>query len=84
LEARELNIIDASNLIESTISLETINNDFDGLDAIINDSLIFSKKIELDEVADFIKDHRKQLIPKRVDSNPITHSDFSVKLFYRK
>lgn len=85
LEAKELNIIDASNLIEGTIkSLENINKDSDGLDTIIDAALIFSKKIELDPVADFNKNHRKRLIPKRVDSNPMTQSDFSLKLFYRK
>jgi len=45
LEAKELNIINASNLIEGTIkSLENINKDSDGLDTIIDAALIFSKK----------------------------------------
>ncbi|KAL4083558.1 hypothetical protein QTP88_028874 [Uroleucon formosanum] len=85
LEAKELNIIDASNLIEGTIkSLENINKDSDGLDTIIDAALIFSRKIDLDPIADFNKQHHKRLIPKKIDSNPMTQSDFSLKLFYRK
>ncbi|KAL4098192.1 hypothetical protein QTP88_022840 [Uroleucon formosanum] len=84
LEAKELNIIDASNLIEGTIkSLENINKDSDGLDTIIDAALIFSRKIDLDPIADFNK-HHKRLIPKKIDSNPMTQSDFSLKLFYQK
>lgn len=85
LEAKELNIIDASNLIEGTIkSLENINKDSDGLDTIIDAALIFSKRIDLDPVADFNKHHRKRSISKRVDSYPRTQSDFLLKLFYWK
>jgi len=80
-----LNIIDASNLIEGTIkSLENIHKDSDGLNTIIDAALIFSKNIDLDPVADFNKYHRKRPVPKRVDSNSMAQSDFSLKLFYRK
>jgi hypothetical protein len=85
LEAKELNIIDASNLIKGTIkSLENINKDSDGLDTIIDAALIFSGKLDLDPIEDFKKHHYKRSIPKRIDSNPMTQSDFSLKLFYRK
>ncbi|XP_022161824.1 uncharacterized protein LOC111027719 [Myzus persicae] len=84
LEAKELNIIDASNLIEGTItSLENINKDYDGLDTIVDATLIFSSKIDIDPIADFKKHHHKRSIPKRIDSNPMTQLDFSLKLFYR-
>lgn len=79
LKSKELNIIDASNLIESTIkSLENINKDCNRLDAIIDAALILSKKMDLDPVADFNKLHRKRLIPKRVDSDPTT-----TRLFFK-
>ncbi|XP_025407346.1 uncharacterized protein LOC112681295 [Sipha flava] len=85
LEAKELNIIDASNLIEGAIkSLENINKDSDGLDTIIDAALIFSRKLDLDPIEDFKKHHHKRSIPKIIDSNPMTQSDFSLKLFYRK
>lgn len=45
LKAKELNIIDASTLIKSTNkSLENVNKDCDGLNAIVDAALIFSKQ----------------------------------------
>lgn len=80
-----MNIIDASNLIAGTInSFVNINKDSDGLDAIIYAVLIFFKKLDFDLVANFIKHHRKQLIPKIIYSNSTTQSEFSINLFYGK
>lgn len=85
LEAEELNIIDATILIDSAIqSLESINCDSDGTDQLIGSAIAFAKTFDVDAVADFNRHHRKRMPSKRLDSHCSTQADFTLHSFYRK
>ena len=54
LQSEDLNVIDAITIIEWTVkSLETINNDIDGMNAEIKAAELFAKKLGTDVESDF-------------------------------
>ena len=69
LEAVELNILDALQLIKSTVqSFEFIRNDSEQMTSMIESGMSFAQKIGIDVEGDFKKHHRnvvhlKDLMP---------------------
>lgn len=53
-----------------------------GINTIIDATIIFSKKLVLNPETDFSKQHHKCLLSKILDNNPTTQTEFSLKLFY--
>lgn len=84
LEAVELNVVDALVLIRSTsASLQVMNND-EQINALIESSVAFAEKLQINPENDFSKHHRTRRIPKKYDENPSTATNFDFLTFYRK
>ena len=85
LQSEDLNVIDAITIIESTVkSLETINNDIDGMNAEIKAAELFAKKLGTNVESDFRRFHHPRKPPRRIDDNPNTTANLSVESYYRK
>ncbi|KAL4123023.1 hypothetical protein QTP88_015255 [Uroleucon formosanum] len=85
LEAKDLCIIDAITVIDSTMKMLTdINSDDHTMNNFIDSAKEFANLLGTDPEADFKNHHRKRLAPKRYDSNATTQAEFTMHLFYRK
>lgn len=85
LEAKDLCIIDAITMIDSTMKMLTeINSDDHTMNNFIDSAKKFANLLGTDPEADFKNHHRKRLAPKRYDSNATTQAEFTMHLFYRK
>lgn len=85
LEAEKLNIIDAMQLIESTVKSFQEINDENKIGALVESAASFAKSscnVEPDK--DFNKHHRRRLKPKKIDENPKTAAVIDFSQFYRK
>lgn len=84
LEAEKLNIIDAMQLIESTVKSFQEINDEKKIDALVKSAASFAKNCNVDPEKDFNKHHRHRLKPKKIDENPETAAVIEFSQFYRK
>ncbi|XP_065645356.1 uncharacterized protein LOC136075847 [Hydra vulgaris] len=85
LEAKNLSIIDAITLIDSTMKILTsINYDNYAMNNFINSAKEFATLRGIDSEADFRNHHRRKLAPKRFDCNSTIQTEFTMNLFYRK
>ncbi|KAL4118970.1 hypothetical protein QTP88_011848 [Uroleucon formosanum] len=85
LEAKDLCIIDAITVIDSTMKMLTdINSDDHTMNNFIDSAKEFANLLGTDPEADFKNHHHKRLAPKRYDSNATTQAEFTMHLFYRK
>ncbi|CAI6373668.1 unnamed protein product [Macrosiphum euphorbiae] len=83
-EAKDLNIIDALMLLNSSTDIfNDINNDSIGMDNLIDSSINYAHQLNINPESDFNKIHRRRLLPKRLDSNPSSQAIFDLKTFYR-
>lgn len=84
LEAEKLNIIDAMQLIESTVKSFQEINDEKNIDASVQSAASFAKNCNVEPEKDFNKHHRRRLKPKKIDENPETAVVIDFSQFYRK
>lgn len=83
-EAKDLNIIDALMLLNSSTDIfNDINNDSIGMDNLIDSSINYAHQFNISPESDFNKIHRRRLLPKRLDSNSSSQAMFDLKTFYR-
>ena len=85
LQAEELNILDAVEIIKVTIaSLKKINEDEAGMNAQIQAGILFARKQGGEPEAEFAKKHRIRRRPIRTDEHPETEVDVQMVQFFRK
>ena len=85
LQSEDINVMDAITIIESTVkSLETINNDIDGMNAEIKAVNYLLKKLGTDVESDFRRYHHARKPPRQIDDNPNATANLSVESYYRK
>lgn len=85
LETKDLNIIDALILIDTSIkSLTETRNNSTLINELIASAKSFCLKLDIDFERDFNQHHRKRLKPKKIDLNPQSNVDFTYEDFYRK
>jgi len=84
LETKDLNIIDALILIDSSIKslTETRNNEI-LINELIASAKSFCLKLDIDFIRDFNQHHRKRLKPSKIYSNQ-SHVHLTYEDFYRK
>ncbi|XP_050064221.1 zinc finger MYM-type protein 1-like [Aphis gossypii] len=85
LETKDLNIVDALILIDSSIKslTETRNNEI-LINELIASAKSFFLKLDIDFIGDFNQHHRKRSKPRKIDSNPQSHVHLTYEDFYRK
>ena len=84
LQSVELNILDATGLVDGTLSIvQKLRDDDKMMDDQIEASVIFAKNIEIDAEADFNRHHRPRRAPGRVDEQAGTAAKFSLRAYYR-
>ena len=85
LQAVELNILDATGLVEGTLSImENIRTDDKMMDDQIESSLIFARSLGIDPGNYYNRHHRPRRAPRRIDEQAGTAAVFSLQQFYRK
>ena len=85
LQTVELNILDATGLVEGTLSImENIRTDDKMMDDQIESSLIFARSLGIDPGNDYNRHHRPRRAPRRIDEQAGTAAVFSLQQFYRK
>ena len=85
LQTVELNILDASGLMEATLRImEKIRADDSMMDNQIESSIIFARRPGIDPEVDFNRHHRPRRTPRRVDEQAGTAAVLSLQQFYRK
>ncbi|CAI6370683.1 unnamed protein product [Macrosiphum euphorbiae] len=85
LETKDLNIVDALILIDSSIkSLTETRNNSTLINELIPSAKSFCLKLDIDFDGDFNQHHRKRLKPKKNDSNQQSHVNLTYEDFYRK
>ena len=85
LETKDLNIVDALILIDSSIkSLTETKNNSTLINELIASAKSFCLKLDIDFDGDFNQHHRKRLKPKKIDSNQQSHVNLTYEDFYRK
>lgn len=84
LQTVELNILDATSLVEATLSImEKIRADDKMMDDQIESSLIFARSLGIDPENDFNRHHRPRRAPRRLDEQAETVAVVSLREFYR-
>ncbi len=84
LEKVELNVLDALQLIKSTVeSFNLIKNDSEQINLLIESAILFAKKIGVN-VEDFAKHHRTRHRPQRIDENTKTTATLDLRIFYQR
>lgn len=85
METKDLNIVDALILIDSSIKslTETRNNEI-LINELIASAKSFCLKLDINFIRDFNQHHRKRLKPRKIDSNPQFHVHLTYEDFYRK
>lgn len=85
LETKNLSIVDAATLIDTTIkSLEEINSDTESMNNLIDSAISFSTSLGLNPENDFKIHHRSKKPPTWLDKNSETQVEFTIYTFYRK
>lgn len=83
-EAKDLNIIDALMLLNSTTDIfNGINDDKSAMDNLVESAIKYALQLGIDPESDFNRIHRRRLLPKKLDSNPISQTNFDFNTFYR-
>ena len=86
LQKQELNLVDATSIIASTIcTLQALRDaDEDAMDAQVEAACVFASRRGIDPQADFERHHRIRKPSRRLDDNPDTTAVMLLKDFYRK
>ena len=85
LQTVELNILDATGLVEATLSImEKIRADDKMMDDQVESSIIFARSLGIDPENDFNRHHRPRRAPRRLDEQAETAAVVSLRHFYRK
>lgn len=85
LEKDDLNVVDAINIMSSTLnSIKNIRTNEESVDNLIQSAIHFAIKLEVYPESDFRKHHRRRLIPKKIDGNRDNSAEISFLQFYRK
>lgn len=85
IESPKLNIIDCINIIKVTAqNLNLISTNSKSLDDLIQSAIQFAENIGIDAKTDFLRHHRRRLLPKAIDENNDNAVKLDLNTFYRK
>jgi hypothetical protein len=85
LQTMELNILEATGLVEATLSImEKIRADDKMMDNQIESSIIFARSLGIDLEDDFNRHHRPRRVPRCLDEQAETAAVVSLRQFYKK
>ena len=85
LQSENLNLVDATAIIESTIkALERINNDTDNMDSEIQAAKQFAGSYDIDPTDDFNRHNRPRKLSLRADKNPETQAVLTLEHYWRQ
>ncbi|XP_028394445.1 uncharacterized protein LOC114518638 [Dendronephthya gigantea] len=85
LQSTELNILDATDLVEGTLSvMQKLQDDDKAMGNQIEASTTFARSIGIDPEIDFHHHHRPRRVPRRLDEQPESAAALSLSAFYKK
>lgn len=83
-EAKDLNVIDALMLLNSSTDIfNDINDDKHAMDNLVESAIKYALQLGIDPKSDFNRIHRRRLLPKKLDSDPNSQTTFDLNTFYR-